>query len=61
MHKKFAFPQKLCPVCNRPFSWRKKWERHWESVRYCSQKCRRTKNRIRVSENPSVSTNTTKL
>lgn len=33
-------PQKICPVCGRPFAWRKKWERDWESVVYCSDKCR---------------------
>jgi hypothetical protein len=34
-------PKKLCPVCQRPFAWRKKWERCWEEVIYCSQRCRR--------------------
>ncbi|MBU6372225.1 MAG: DUF2256 domain-containing protein [Alphaproteobacteria bacterium] len=33
-------PQKICATCARPFSWRKKWARDWESVRYCSDKCR---------------------
>ena len=33
-------PKKICPVCGRPFAWRKKWERDWESVIYCSDKCR---------------------
>ncbi|TVQ05282.1 MAG: DUF2256 domain-containing protein [Balneolaceae bacterium] len=35
--------EKNCPVCNRPFSWRKKWERDWENVKYCSERCRRTR------------------
>ncbi|WP_424501245.1 DUF2256 domain-containing protein [Robiginitalea sp.] len=60
MRKKTALPQKICPVCHRPFSWRKKWERHWESVRYCSQKCRSSKNRLRVSEDSPVSSNAEK-
>ena len=34
-------PPKTCACCQRPFSWRKKWERDWESVRYCSDACRR--------------------
>lgn len=34
-------PSKVCPVCDRPFAWRKKWERDWENVRYCSERCRR--------------------
>jgi hypothetical protein len=32
---------KLCVVCERPFTWRKKWERDWEHVKYCSDACRR--------------------
>jgi hypothetical protein len=41
--KKSDLPQKLCPVCQRPFSWRKKWEKNWDEVIYCSEKCRRNK------------------
>jgi hypothetical protein len=37
---KANLPEKLCLACNRPFSWRKKWARDWESVRFCSDKCR---------------------
>ncbi|NDF61511.1 MAG: DUF2256 domain-containing protein [Synechococcaceae bacterium WBB_3_034] len=33
-------PSKVCPVCQRPFSWRKKWERVWDQVIYCSERCR---------------------
>ncbi|MCU0619295.1 MAG: DUF2256 domain-containing protein [Gemmatimonadaceae bacterium] len=33
-------PSKDCARCGRPFSWRKKWERDWDQVRYCSDKCR---------------------
>jgi hypothetical protein len=32
-------PTKVCPVCNRPFTWRKKWARDWENVKYCSKAC----------------------
>ncbi|WP_300380886.1 DUF2256 domain-containing protein [uncultured Alcanivorax sp.] len=38
---KAALPEKTCPVCQRPFSWRRKWARHWEQVVYCSERCRR--------------------
>ncbi|WP_261663467.1 DUF2256 domain-containing protein [Deinococcus sp. Marseille-Q6407] len=31
---------KVCPVCGRPFQWRRKWERDWDNVRYCSDRCR---------------------
>ncbi|RZJ75343.1 MAG: DUF2256 domain-containing protein [Flavobacterium sp.] len=37
--KKQHLPEKVCPVCQRPFNWRKKWERNWEKVVYCSKKC----------------------
>ncbi|EHK9575829.1 DUF2256 domain-containing protein [Vibrio parahaemolyticus] len=40
---KSHLPTKLCPVCERPFSWRKKWARNWERVIYCSERCRRSK------------------
>lgn len=36
-------PEKICPVCERPFKWRKKWEKDWEEVKYCSDKCRKNK------------------
>jgi len=34
-------PTKICPVCQRPFQWRKKWKDVWDEVRYCSDRCRR--------------------
>ncbi|MFN8415959.1 MAG: DUF2256 domain-containing protein [Cytophagaceae bacterium] len=33
-------PDKMCVVCQRPFSWRKKWGKVWEEVKYCSDQCR---------------------
>jgi len=35
--------EKICPICEKPFSWRKKWERNWEEVKYCSERCRRNR------------------
>jgi hypothetical protein len=32
---------KTCPACGRRFEWRKKWERDWATVKYCSHACRR--------------------
>lgn len=40
MRKKADLPTKICAACQRPFAWRKKWERDWEQVRYCSDRCR---------------------
>ncbi|MFB9378201.1 DUF3253 domain-containing protein [Kineococcus gynurae] len=34
-------PTKDCAVCGRVITWRKKWERDWDLVRYCSDACRR--------------------
>ena len=39
--KTTAKPSKVCPVCQRPFEWRKKWARDWDRVIYCSDRCRR--------------------
>jgi len=38
--KKPALPEKMCPACGRSFSWRKKWEKTWEQVKFCSDACR---------------------
>ncbi|WP_084518962.1 DUF2256 domain-containing protein [Flavobacterium gelidilacus] len=43
-HKKINLPEKICIVCQLPFSWRKKWEKNWEQVKYCSDKCRLKRN-----------------
>ncbi|MGN6332378.1 MAG: DUF3253 domain-containing protein [Motilibacteraceae bacterium] len=34
-------PTKECAACGRTITWRKKWARDWESVKYCSDACRR--------------------
>ncbi len=39
-HKKPNLPHKDCVACRRPFAWRKKWERDWDQVKYCSDRCR---------------------
>ncbi|WP_429101252.1 DUF2256 domain-containing protein [Aeromonas rivipollensis] len=43
MHLKPHLPEKVCPVCQRPFTWRRKWALCWQEVRYCSERCRRQK------------------
>ncbi|MBM78232.1 MAG: hypothetical protein CL846_07100 [Crocinitomicaceae bacterium] len=35
--------EKVCLVCEKPFSWRKKWKKDWENVKYCSKKCKSNK------------------
>ncbi|MAI27980.1 MAG: hypothetical protein CMD11_00370 [Flavobacteriales bacterium] len=34
-------PHKICFNCGRPFTWRKKWEKNWDKVKFCSKKCRK--------------------
>jgi hypothetical protein len=36
-----ALPTKTCLVCGRTVSWRKKWARDWDQVKYCSDGCRK--------------------
>jgi hypothetical protein len=36
-----APPDKTCATCGRGIAWRKRWERCWDSIRYCSDGCRR--------------------
>ena len=38
---------KICIVCKRPFTWRKKWKLNWESVKYCSKRCSGARNKKR--------------
>ena len=38
---KNGHPPKVCGECGRPFEWRKKWERDWEHVLYCSEACKK--------------------
>jgi hypothetical protein len=48
MRKKADLPQKTCARCGLPFTWRKKWEKNWDEVRYCSDRCRNDKGKARV-------------
>jgi hypothetical protein len=34
-----GLPTKVCAACGRAFAWRKKWERDWATVKYCSKRC----------------------
>ena len=31
---------KTCATCGRTIEWRKKWERDWDNVKFCSDACR---------------------
>ncbi|MDP2697724.1 MAG: DUF2256 domain-containing protein [Thalassospira sp.] len=49
MRKKADLPAKICVICHRPFAWRRKWAVCWDQVRYCSEKCRRTRQSATLS------------
>jgi hypothetical protein len=34
-------PTKTCAGCGRTITWRKKWARDWDQIRWCSDRCRR--------------------
>ena len=36
---KANLPSKMCIVCLRPFTWRKKWEAVWDARDTCSKRC----------------------
>ncbi|WP_335245091.1 DUF2256 domain-containing protein [Enterobacter asburiae] len=35
-------PSRACVHCQRPMTWRKKWAKCWDEVKYCSERCRRS-------------------
>ena len=37
---KASLPSKPCAACGRPMSWRKRWARSWDEVKFCSDACR---------------------
>ena len=41
--KKQNLPTKICQTCEKHFAWRKKWEKVWDGVKFCSDKCRANK------------------
>lgn len=34
---------KICVACGKTMEWRKKWEKNWDDVKYCSERCRRSR------------------
>ncbi len=45
-------PRKTCVTCGREFEWRKKWERDWERVVHCSDRCARAARSARRAKRP---------
>lgn len=44
------FETKICASCGRTIEYRKKWEKNWPSIKYCSDECRRNKNKFDYRE-----------
>ncbi|MDX9951083.1 MAG: DUF2256 domain-containing protein [Methylophilaceae bacterium] len=40
---KSYLPSKPCQHCGRDMTWRKAWAANWDSVKYCSEACRRAR------------------
>ena len=38
--------EKVCQSCGRRMSFRKKWEKNWAEIKFCSDECRRNKNKF---------------
>ena len=38
-----AHEAKTCAACGRTMEWRKSWARNWDSVKFCSDRCRSAK------------------
>lgn len=50
MLMKNNIPNKSCESCGREIEYRKKWARNWDSVKYCSDECRKNKNKFDYRE-----------
>jgi hypothetical protein len=37
---KSYLPEKPCVACGRAMTWRKKWAKNWNEVKFCSDRCR---------------------
>ncbi len=41
---------KTCLTCGRIIEPRKKWEKNWDEIKYCSDRCRKNKNVFRYED-----------
>ena len=46
----FRNESKICQSCGRSIDYRKKWEKNWPEIKYCSDECRRNKNKFDFRE-----------
>jgi len=52
-------PSKVCVVCERPFTWRKKWEANWDEVTTCSKSCNAKRKQQHKQEKVTTKNSTT--
>lgn len=45
---------KPCARCGRTISWRRRWARDWEQVRYCSDRCRALRARANADDETAI-------
>jgi hypothetical protein len=38
---KSTLPSKPCARCGLAMSWRRRWAKNWDELKYCSEACRR--------------------
>lgn len=50
-------PVKVCATCERPFTWRKKWEKNWDDITTCSQRCK-TERKSKNGRTAAIATGT---
>lgn len=53
---KANLPEKVCVVCGRPFTWRKKWEKCWDEVTCCSKSCNAKRRAARQNVSKEIET-----
>jgi hypothetical protein len=46
---KLALARKQCAACGRTMTWRKRWAKSWDEVRFCSDACRKKAGAMRAS------------
>jgi len=44
---KSNLPTKICVACGLPMAWRKSWAKVWTEVKFCSEKCRKNKEKAK--------------
>jgi hypothetical protein len=57
MIKKSDLPVKACVTCGFEMVWRKKWQKVWDEVKYCSDRCRQQSKQGSQTKPPAMRKN----